>query len=1109
MARNLLFTGSLLVLASQIAMGQYVPEHQMDRATMKELGLIPQPEKVRWNGEYPSVAGANRGGGCWIPFDASYTTVLSGVDDATTGEIALPFTFCLYGVNYNSMFINSNGNITFGASSTAFTSVGMPNATYTMIAPFWADADTRGIGDVRYKINPTHAVITWNNVGYYNTQTNLTNTCQVVITNGSDPILSAGNNVRFAYQDMQWTTGSASGGTGGFGGTAATAGINAGDGTNFIVIGEFDQNNSNYDGPGGSNDGVSYLDNQCFEFAVCTNQNIPPSLVGFSTTTYNLCVGQTATVTGTAIGPESGQTVTFTINNGGLANVATNTNTPGNPANLSLTITATAADVGTHTVVVTATDNGTPVQTSTVSITVNVSAGPVPTIAGPSSACPGGTVALSASAGFTSYAWSPSGGNAQTANVGPGAYTVTVTDASGCSGTSAQYIVNQDASPTPFITGPTTVCPGSTVTLTADAGYSSYAWSPSGGSAQTADVPDGTYTVSVTTAGGCIGVSQPFTVTQSNNIVPVIVGDNSLCPGQSATLDAGAGYDSYVWTPGGQTTQSITVGLGTYSVSVVDGVCAGSSVQFTVATAPDLTPVIVGTSGVCSGNATVLDAGAGFASYSWNPSGSTQTVTVGAGQYTVTVTDSDGCSGTSPLFNVTLLPDLSPTVTGGLNYCSGAGATLDAGSGYATYAWSPGGANTQNVTLAAGTYTVTVTDNLGCSGTSQPVSVTNDQPQAPVITGPGGVCGANTVTLDAGVGYVSYTWNPTGGNGQTAQVGAGTYTVTVSTGPGCSATSQPFTVQTGTAPSPFISGPLYYCVNEANGVNLSADPGYVTYTWSPGGFNTADVFVPAGNYTLQVTDGSGCIGTATFTVTQIDNAAIPIITPDGPTIFCQTGTVVLSGPADFSEYIWSTGSFTPNITVWESGTYILYVTDSLGCTSPTNSIDITVEPFAIAAFSPAINQYTADFLNLSQNATSYEWHFGDGTTDTQTNPSHTYAAGGVYDVMLVAFNDCQNDTAYLTISVMNIGMDEADSETSLIMWPNPAFGEVRVHLDAPMTYLIEMTDATGRVVFEKQVAGQSDGKDIRLSTVGLSEGLYNVRLTSERSKQTGRLVINH
>lgn len=1109
MARNLLLATSLFIIAAQTARAQYVPEHQMDRATMKELGLIPQPEKVRWNGEYPSLAGTNRGGGCWVPFDASYTTVLSGVDDATTGEIALPFTFCLYGVNYNSMFINSNGNITFGASSTAFTSIGMPNATSTMIAPFWADVDTRGIGDVRYKLNPTHAIITWNNVGYYNSQTNLTNTFQLVITNGSDPILSAGNNVRFAYQDMQWTTGSASGGSGGFGGTAATAGINAGDGTNFIVIGEFDQNNSNYDGPGGSNDGVSYLDNQCFEFAVCTNQNIPPSLTGFSTATYDLCVGQTATITGSAIGPETGQTVTFTINNGGLANVATNTNTPGNPATLNLTVTATAADVGTHTLVVTATDNGTPVETNTVSITVNVTAGPTPTVTGGTSACPGQTVAISAPAGFSSYSWSPSGGNGQTANVGPGGYTVTVTDGSGCSGTSAQYIVNQDASPTPFIIGPTTVCPGSTVTLTADAGYSSYVWSPSGGNAQTADVPDGTYTVSVTTSGGCNGVSQPFTITQSNNIVPVIVGDNSLCPGQSATLDAGAGYDSYVWTPGGETTQSITVGLGTYSVSVVDGVCAGSSVQFTVATAPDLTPVIVGTSAVCNGTTTVLDAGAGFASYSWTPSGNTQTVTVSEGQYTVTVTDSDGCSGTSPQFNVTLLPDLSPTITGGLNYCSGAGATLDAGSGYATYAWTPGGANTQNVTLVAGTYTVTVTDNLGCTGTSQPVTVTNTQPQAPVITGPGGVCGANTVTIDAGVGYVSYAWSPTGGSAQTAQVGAGTYTVTVSTGPGCSATSAPFTVQTGVAPSPNISGPLYYCVSEANGVTLNADPGYSSYLWSPGGFTTPDVFVPGGNYTLQVTDASGCIGTATFTVTQVSNSANPIITANGPTTFCQTGTVILSGPADFSEYIWNTGSFTPNITVWESGTYILYVTDSLGCTSPTNSIDITVEPFAIAAFSPAINQYTVDFLNLSQNATGYEWHFGDGTTDSQTSPSHTYATGGVYTVMLVAFNDCQNDTVYSTISIMNIGMEDIQIGNGLMMWPNPTVGEFYVRLNGSIDHVLEMTDATGRIVLEKKMIGHSGGKEIRLSTIGLSGGIYNVRLFSSDSQQTGRLIINN
>lgn len=1100
----------LLIVAFGIAQVASIAQQskiiELDYASKKAAGLINQPNQVEWRGEYPDVSQSRGGGNCWIPFDGTYTTILSSSDDGTSGVINLPFTFCFYGTNYNAMYINTNGNISFGASYTGYTSTGFPTTVAAMIAGFWADVDTRGIGDVRYKVFPTYAVITWNNVGYYNSQTNLTNTFQIVITDGNDPILAPGNNVRLAYQDMQWTTGSASSGTGGFGGTAATVGMNSGDGTTFLQIGRFDQNNSNYDGPGGNNDGVSYLDNQCFEFAVCSNQNIAPNLNDFAPTLYNLCVGQTATISGTGIGPEVGQNVTFTVDNGGLSNVVVNNNTPGTLAALGLTVTATAADIGTSTLVITATDNGTPVATSTVSITINVTAGPTPTITGGTSACPGQTVALSAPAGFASYAWSPSGGSGQTANVGPGGYTVTVTDGSGCSGTSAQYIVNQDAAPTPFVTGPTNVCPGSSATLTADAGYATYSWSPSGGSAQTAFVPAGTYTVSVTTAAGCQGISAPFTITPDPNIVPVIVGNNSLCPGQTTTLDAGAGYDSYTWSPGGETTQSINVGTGTYSVSVVQGPCSGSSVQFTVADAPDLTPVITGNSTVCIGVQTTLDAGAGYATYTWSGgNGTSQTITTGAGTYSVSVTDGNGCSGTSPLFTVTLSPDLSPVISGDLNFCTGAGAVLDAGSGYATYTWNPGGITGQTATLPVGTYTVSVTDSQGCSGTSQAVSVTNNLPQAPVITGPTGVCGSSTVTLDAGTGFSTYSWTPGGQSTQTINVGQGTYTVTGTSGPGCSATSQPFTVGAGVAPSPVITGPAYYCVNDQNGVTLSVDPNYVSYSWSPGGFSTADVFVPGGNYTVAVTDSDGCVGTASFTVTQVDNPAIPLITANGPTDFCQGGSVMLSGPEGLSQYIWSTGSFTPNITAFEAGTYILYVIDDLGCQSATNSITITTTQLPTAAFSAGINQFEGNFVNLSQNSTTYEWNYGDGATSASFNGSNTYSAPGVYDVMLIASNACGADTVVQTISIMSIGVDDQDVQNVLI-WPNPAHDEVFVELSSIASASIYLFDARGRVVLSQPY---EHDRPAHISVFELAQGMYTLRVVTAVNVLNYRVIVQH
>src|SRR5690606_31117979 len=106
-------------------------------------------------------------------------------------------------------------------SSSAF-----PMSGPTLVAPFWADVDLRGGGVnnniVQFKVTPTALYVNWTRVGYYSMQTDKLNTFQAVITDGADPVVPNGANVSFCYETMQWTTGSASGGTNGFGGTPAT-----------------------------------------------------------------------------------------------------------------------------------------------------------------------------------------------------------------------------------------------------------------------------------------------------------------------------------------------------------------------------------------------------------------------------------------------------------------------------------------------------------------------------------------------------------------------------------------------------------------------------------------------------------------------------------------------------------------------------------------------------------------------------------------------------------------------------------------------------------------------------------------------------------------------
>lgn len=219
-----------------------------------------------------------------------------------------------------------------------------------MIAPFWADVDTRasGSGQVFMRNTGTNKfAVAWDHVGYYDEQTDKLNTFQVLISDGNDSSMGIGNNVCFCYGDMQWTTGSASSGSGGFGGTYATVGINKGDGVSFSQIGRYGQ-------PGNGLYGIDSLDGQTYCFAA-TGVNIPPVPSGFppSNLTALACGANITNMVVSFAAPEGDQTTTLTvagavppglivtISDHVLTATATINWTPTSAADVTLTFTAT------------------------------------------------------------------------------------------------------------------------------------------------------------------------------------------------------------------------------------------------------------------------------------------------------------------------------------------------------------------------------------------------------------------------------------------------------------------------------------------------------------------------------------------------------------------------------------------------------------------------------------------------------------------------------------------------------------------------------------------------------------------------------------------------
>ena len=324
---------------------------------------------------------------CMIPLDSTFTLAMLPNDDDSSPLISLPFTFDFYGNTYNSVFINNNGNISFQAPYITWSANSFPDSTYNMIAPFWADVDTRGGydslgnittngGNVWYKVTPTALIVNWNNVGYFNMHNDLVSTFQLIITNGSDSLISAGGNVSFCYEDMQWTTGDASSGFSGFGGIPATVGVNIGNGIDYFQVGRFDQAGTNFDGPFNGNDGIDFLDGQeiYFNVAGISTSNTPPLLISSAICdTINVYTGDTLkslNTTGFNIGimtPENGQTIEVTGNSdapvGAFSFIVSQISEQ--YYELQASFNATGVSPGIYHASITATDNGTPIGIAT------------------------------------------------------------------------------------------------------------------------------------------------------------------------------------------------------------------------------------------------------------------------------------------------------------------------------------------------------------------------------------------------------------------------------------------------------------------------------------------------------------------------------------------------------------------------------------------------------------------------------------------------------------------------------------------------------------------------------------------------------------------------
>lgn len=482
----------------------------------------------------PTASGRDATCDCWVEPDDTYTT-LNLSDDGSSSLIPIPFTFCLYGNNYTSLYINANGNVTFGSSLGTFTPDGFPIST-PMVAPFWADVNLTVGGEIRYKVTDDAIYINWIEANYYGSNNpNQTNTFQVILTDGENEFVGLDRNVSFCYQDMQWTTGTASSGSGGFGGSAATVGANQGTGGNaFIQFGRFNQDNDDYDGPFGADDGVDFLDDQSFTFSACSDfsDNVAPVPTGLgSCDTLYVCQGESVDLFTQFLAPEDDQEVTITFDDGGVSGFSDIEITDGDIGEFSGMFTGSTDNVGIVDVTITATDDGSPAASTTVIVTIVVTETEIPLfeIDGEPTFCGGGNDTLVATPGFDQYVWNVDGCTGDTCIVDQsGTYSVTGF-LSGCDANASIDVEEGDFFLPPVQVENQPICSNDSTLVTSVNEYESYEWEvfedfpgivySDNTNQQSVYLSSGSFVLMVETENGCIG-QRIFNISATDAVIP-------------------------------------------------------------------------------------------------------------------------------------------------------------------------------------------------------------------------------------------------------------------------------------------------------------------------------------------------------------------------------------------------------------------------------------------------------------------------------------------------------------------------------------------------------------------------------------------------------------
>jgi len=741
-----------------------------------------------------------------------------------------------------------------------------------------------------------------------------------------------------------------------------------------------------------------------------------------------------------------------------------------------------------------------------------------------------GAIDIEAAGGVLPYIfnWSNGASTEDITGLASGNHTVTVSDANNCSKVE-NYSVNAAPVLITSISRRNTSCNSGndgSANLTVSGGATPYhfVWSNGDSTEDASALSAGIYAVTITDVNGCSAstgtiISEPSAITASlaTTAVKCFGGNDGAI---DLSVSGGTTPYTHHWSNNASSQDAGNLSTGIYTVTITDVKGCADTATATIAEPIALAASPLQTNVRCNGGndgalEVSMTGGVAPYSYDWSHGAAQKDITgLSAGNYSLTVQDANNCAATAsavisePALLFTTISKTDVRCFGG-NDATATLTTIGGTAGYG-YNWSQG-ASTQIISeLTVGNYSVTVTDNNGCSAID---GVTITQPSAisitALVTNPpcsGGNEGALDITVSGGTSGYAYLWSNNAATEDLTNLSADNYSVTVTDGNSCTEIFSAAITQSGTLEVLTAASNV-----SCNGLNEGTitlfvnggTPGY-TYLWSNGDSIQNINNLPAGIFAVTVTDVNGCSLVETVSIAQPAQLEVLIDVTDITCFGAGNGSIDLtvSGGSSPYSFNWANGATTEEVITLIAGNYSMTITDDNLC-SAISSADIT-EPDLIE-LEAAVTDASAVGVNDGSIALTvtggtpgytFNWASGESQADIFQLPA------GNYCVTVTDERACVISTCYTVSEPVSTGDFDLQENISVVTDAENIW--VKMRFSSVISGTIRIFDITGKALFQHQLQPHLS---LQIPVEQLASGIFVVNIVSDKGFLSKKIAL--